>query len=171
MSIRIGVKKAFKRAQQRNWLDAFTVLRQEVEREVVSPTSVVLDNGTSSDAVSDMQTLLDGNTYDISEAAGAPGIRMTATFASVTEVYGLFIRAYYSGSTTHYLEVQLYNYTAETWDTFLTIENSNGFNLRYVRIPDGSSYENAGEAKVRLEHPVSGNASHDAYVDYIGIER
>ena len=171
MSISTGVKKAVAAAQVRDFIEAFGFLRTHgAGMRLVSPSSLVLDNGTTSNVLADLQTMLDGNIYQIDEAATTPGQRLTLTFTGVTEIYGLLLRAYYSGSGTHYCELQLYNYTTTAWDVFMTVEDSNGYNVRYIRVPDDSDYISGGEAQVRWEHPVSGNASHDAFIDYVGLE-
>lgn len=171
MSIRTGVIKAFRAAQQRDFVEAFRLLWVHARQmELVAPNSLVLDNGTSANALADLQTMLDGNIYRLEEVTGAPGMRLTLTFTGVNEIYGLLLRAYYKGSTTHYCEVSLYNYTTTAWDVFITVETSNGQNVRYIRIPDDADYISGGQAQVRWEHPVSGNASHDAYIDFVGLE-
>ena len=171
MSVSTAIKKAWIQARRLKFKEAFRMLNLYAnEMKLKSASSIVLDAGTSSDELSDLTTMLDGNIYNLAEAAGVPGMRLTATFTNVTEIYGLLIRAYYSGSSTHYCEVQLYNYTTEAWDAFMTVESSNGHNTRYIRIPSDADYISSSEAKIRWEHPVSGNASHDAYIDYIGIE-
>lgn len=171
MSLRTAVRKAFRAAQSRDFVEAFRMLQIHASTMGLQvPTSLVLDEGTSSDALADLTTMLDGNVYQINEVIGAPGQSLTLTFAVVREIYGLLFRAYYSGSGTHYCEVQLYNYTTSAWDTYTTVENSNGYNTRYIRIPDDADYVQANVAQVRWYHPVSGNASHDSFIDYIALE-
>lgn len=171
MSISTGVKRAFGAAEQRDFVEAFRVLRVHSEgMKLVAPSSLVLANGTSADTLADLQTMLDGNEYDLAEATDTPGQRLTLTFTGVSEIYGLVIRAYYSGTSTHHCELQLWNYTTSTWDVFLTYESGSGYNVRYVRVPDDANYISGGTAQVRWEHPDSGNASHDAFIDFVGLE-
>ena len=171
MSISTGVRKAFQASQGNDFREAFRLLKTHGGGiRLVAPSSLSLGNGTSSDSLADITTMLDGNEYNLSEAAGAPGQRLTLTFTGVSEIYGLLLRAYYSGSGTHYCEVQLFNYTTSAWDTYLTVENSNGHNVRYIRIPSDADYISNGQAQLRWEHPVTGNASHDAFIDFIGLE-
>lgn len=171
MSIRTGIIKAYRAARDGKYREAFRMLKiYGYDRTALSPSSLSLDNGSSSDALADLAVMLDGNTYHIDEAPGAPGMSLTLTFTAVTEIYGLVLRAYYSGSSTHYCALQLYNYTTTAWDTFITVEHSNGYNTRYIRVPSDTNYISGGAAQVRWLHPSSGNASHDAYIDYVGIE-
>lgn len=171
MSISTGVRKAFSVALQNDFREAFRLLKTHGEgMRLITPSSLSLTAGTSSDALADLTTMLDGNEYNLSEAAGAPGQQLTFTFTGVSEIYGLLLRAYYSGSGTHYCEVQLFNYFTSVWDTYLTVENSNGYNVRYIRIPSDADYISNGQAQVRWEHPVSGNASHDGFIDFVGLE-
>jgi hypothetical protein len=172
MSIETGIKKAYHAAKKRDFLEAFRMLWIYARNtELVTPDSLSLGAGTSSDALADLTTMLDGNVYELAEAAGTPGQQLTLTFVNVREIYGLLIRAYYSGSSLHYCEIQLYNYTTTAWDAFLTIESGNGFNVRYIRVPDDADYVSNNQARLRWDHPVGGNASHDAYIDYVGLEQ
>ena len=171
MSISTGVKKALAEAERRNYTEAFRQLRVQASgMRLVTPASLSLTAGTSANTVTDLQTMLDGNVYNLAEAAGVPGMQLALTFTGVQEIYGLLLRAYYAGSSTHWCEVQLYNYTTLAWDVYMTVESGNGFNVRYIRVPDDADYISGGEAQVRWEHPASGNASHDAYIDYVGLE-
>lgn len=62
MSLSSGVKKAFLAADSGDFREAFRLLYKHAYGvQLRAPSSVVLDNGTSSDAVADVQAMLDGN--------------------------------------------------------------------------------------------------------------
>lgn len=171
MSIKTGVVKAFRAAGQRNWYEAFKLLRIHAgSMDLTTPSSLTLDSGTSYDSVSDMATMFDGNEYTLSGVPETPGMSLTLFFTGVQEIGGLLVRMYYSGSAARGVEVQLYNYTTTLWNTYMTIETGNGYNVRYVRLPSDDDYISSDTAQVRIQYPQSGNASHEAYIDYIGLE-
>jgi hypothetical protein len=58
-------------------------------------TSVTLNNGTTSSTVSDLQTINDGNAYDVTESSGTPGLDLEVNFTSVTSIKKIYVKAYY----------------------------------------------------------------------------
>jgi hypothetical protein len=130
---------------------------------------VTLNNGTSASSLSDLQTMLDGNTYDIAEEVGAPGINVEIEFAGVIEINQVIVSAYYSGSPTHAVRIQLYNYNDAAWDTIHTINDGRDIEQHFKTIVDDSDYILSGNAIVRLYHAENGNGSHNLYIDYVGL--
>lgn len=142
--------------------------KYEIVYTYIAPASVTLNNGTSSDTVADMQTLNDGNEYAIAEVTGVPGIDLRIEFTGIISVRGLILHAYYQG--THNLNVELYNYTLVQFDLFTNMTNSAYHNYRTILIPGGTDYfDSSGNAVMRLYHPQTGNASHNAYIDYAAL--
>ena len=134
--------------------------------------SVELIVGTSASSVSDIQVQYDGNQYDLAEVAATPGIDLRINFKNVIRFSGIGYEAYYSGSATHWVEFQLWNYLTGEFETYATIENSNGMNYRFFDTQDFVEHvNNKGEVIARFYHPVSGNNSHDLYIDYVALIR
>jgi len=141
----------------------------KVAETYVQANGATLNNGTSSSSVSDLQALLDGNTYDVVEATGAPGMNLEVDFTGVTKISRIAVRAYYDGSSTHAVRVQLYNYNDAVWDTVHTLNDGRDFQQHFKTVPDDTDYISGGAAIIRLYHTESGNASHDMHVDYVGL--
>lgn len=134
------------------------------------PASVTLNNGTSGDAVSDIRTLNDGNEYAIAEVTGVPGIDLRINFVDIRAIWGFVIKSYYSGSATHYVNVELYNYNTSTFDLYITVEDTNSYNYRTILIPNGENhFDGDGNAVMRIYHPVTGDVTHDAYIEYAAL--
>jgi hypothetical protein len=144
--------------------------------------SVTLTNGTSTDTVTDLQTMGDGNFYDVTEATGAPGINLIVDFISITAFNWVQIKGCYEGSDTHAVAVQLYNWNTTAWDTFDAMQNSycdtstsSGYILNSYDffVPSDTNYigtgGNAGKVRVRFYHTPSGNASHDMHLDVVAL--
>ena len=130
---------------------------------------VTLTTGSTGSALSDLQTMLDGNTYDITEATGAPGINLEVDFTGVTQIKYVIVQANYNGAVTHAVRIQLYNYDDTAWDTIDTISHGLDQGQHFVAIPNDADYISGGAAIVRLYHTETGNASHDLYVDYVAL--
>jgi hypothetical protein len=131
--------------------------------------SINLIAGTSSSSISDLQTLLDGNTYDIVEAASTPGTNLEVSFTGVTAINRLVVAAFYDGNAAHAVRVQLYNYTDTAWDTIHTMNDGRDIEQHFKTIVDDSDYISSGAAKVRFYHAESGSTAHDLYIDYVAL--
>lgn len=136
----------------------------------VSANGVTLNDGNSTDTVADLQVLLDGNNYHVNEEAGVPGLDLEVDFTGVTAINKIVIKAYYNGSATHGVRVQLYNYTTTSWDTIHTLNSKEDFEQSFKSIPDDTDYISATNAIIRFYHTESGTASHDLYVDWCGLQ-
>lgn len=138
-----------------------------------SPNSITVNTGgTPVGAISDIQTLLDGNVYQLPEVAGTPGFDVEFVFTGITDVKGFAFRAYYAPLTSsHLVTFAAWNYDTSAWDQFMELPPSTGYNYRYIEIPNGNSpyFDGSGNAKIRFYHNSSGNAAHDLYVDFIAL--
>jgi hypothetical protein len=144
--------------------------------------NLTLNNGGSTDAVADLQTLGDGNFYHVDEVAGAPGIDLEVEFVSVTAFNWVQIVGVYDGASNHAVGIQLYNFSTTTWDTFSAMQTSqedvtnageyilNGYGFF---VPDDANYVGTGaddgDVRVRFHHTMNGNNSHDLYLDVVAL--
>ena len=138
----------------------------------VTPDSITVNTGgIPVGDVTDIQTLLDGNTYNLPEVAGVPGYDLEICFRRIINIKGFVFRAYYSpNNSAHLVTFDMYNYDTVTWDSFMQVPPANGYNYRYIEIPNGSYYfNNRGDARMRFYHISSGNSAHDLYIDYAAI--
>jgi hypothetical protein len=137
------------------------------------PDSLTLTAGTLVGDVTDIQEWQDGNVLQLEEAAATPGQDLGFNFVGVISVRRVAVGMYYAGSITHYIEIQIWNYTKVAWEILWTFTSALGTNLRYSNIPsnqNGADYfDAAGNAKLRLLHPPGGNASHDSFIDYVAL--
>ena len=141
---------------------------------IYTPNSVTLNTGSSSDAVSDIQTLLDGNVYDILEAASTPGFDLEIDFTSVlVEPNCLVLRLSYGGLATHGVGVDIYNYNDTAFDRFHSFAATLDYIWIHIDIPDMDTdyIDGSNNAQVRLYHFTAGNNSHHLYVDYVALIR
>ena len=153
------------------WANFFNNMYKFHVGEYVVASGVTLNNGTTAAGVlSDLQTLLDGNTYHIVEAAGIPGIDLEISFTGVKSISAIIVSAYYVGSATHAVRIQLYNYSTTMWDTMHTLMDGLDYEQHFKTIADDTNYISGGAAIVRLYHTETGNASHDLYIDYVGLK-
>jgi len=136
----------------------------------IPPATLTVNNGTPTGGLADIQHWQDGNQLAVQEAAGSPPcLRLTMTFEKVNSILGVFILGNYQGSSTHNMNVEIYNYTTTAWDVLDTFANRISKNSHVGQVFDDSDYISSGAAQVRLDHVQSGNSSHDLYIDYVAL--
>jgi hypothetical protein len=139
----------------------------------IAPDSItVVTGGTPVGTVTDMQTPMDGNIYDLPEGTGTPGFDLEIDFIDIVDIYGIVLRGYYAPqNSVHYAQLLIHNYSGgESDDTVVHIEPSADHNYRTIMIPDGTDFiDGSGNAQLTLYHPQAGNASHDMYIDYVAL--
>jgi len=138
----------------------------------ISPTSLTAQvGGTPIGSVSDIQTFLDGNVYNLPEAAGTPGFELDIDFTNIAAIYSIFSMIRYNGSTMHQVSFRIHNFNSGNDDEFHVI-NSTGtiFQCRTIYIPIDADYiDGSNNAQVIIHHNSAGNAAHDLFVDYVAI--
>ena len=151
-----------------NWRE----YQQTLQEEFIMPNDIYDNNGAAAvTPVSDIQVPFDGNFLTWDEVTGAPGMDLSVNFTNVTTVRGVVLRAYYEGSSSHQVNVSLYNYSTATDDIIIRLDDAANpdFNYRTILIPDGSDYISSGASQINFIHPITGNNTHDLFIDYVAI--
>jgi hypothetical protein len=138
-------------------------------------TMTVTTGTLSSGTVTDTQTWGDGNSVNISEVTGVPGFDVRFTFTSVVDFTFLGASVYYTGGAAHYCEYQIYDDTNTTWRVLWTFSSGFGLNYRFSDLPVSRAtrlvdyINSSSEVITRFYHPITGNTSHDLYIDYVSL--
>lgn len=144
----------------------------------IVPTIQTLTTGTlKGGTLSSVQNWADGNVVWVAElGATTPGLILVYTFENVSMFHAIGVDAYYTGSTSHWVEFQIYDYTNTLWRTLYVFDHSANSNLNY-RYSDLPQLENmddfisAGDrVTTRFYHPGTGNPAHDLYVGFVSIK-
>lgn len=135
------------------------------------PDSINVIVGTPTGSVADIQEWQDGNVLQIDEAAATPGQNIEFNFINVKSIRRVALSMYYDGSAVHWIEIQLWNFTEAAWKTIWTFSTGLGLNYRYSDMPvSGVDFiDGSGNSKMRIYHPIGGNASHDSFIDYAAL--
>ena len=118
---------------------------------------------------------MDGDTYDVTEVAATPGLDLKVDFVSVTKFTHVQVVAYYTGSTaSHAISIQLYDWQRSAWDTFNSMQGDGVVMHDYsFFVPCPANYigtgSDAGDVRVRLNHTMLGDVTHDVYVDVVAL--
>jgi hypothetical protein len=118
--------------------------------------------------------MYDGNTLDIGEVTGVPGYDIDFNFTGIDRNPNYIVcRWQYDGSSTHFVTIDMYNYTTTAWDQVRVFRDSAlYFDSLTMYIPvnvSGDHVDGSGNAIIRFYHQSSGNASHDIHIDYVGF--
>lgn len=155
-----------------NLYEYIGTLTDQTNQIFIVPTSInVATGGTPVGSVTDVQTLNDGNVYQVPEVAATPGFDIEFNFTGVREIAGFVSMIRYTGSVTHDVTLRLHNYTTVNDNNFLVIPHTAVlYAYRTVLIPDDTNYINSsGQAQLVLFHDSAGNPTHDVYVDYMAL--
>ncbi|MHC4743359.1 MAG: hypothetical protein ACYS8Z_15695 [Planctomycetota bacterium] len=144
--------------------------------EKITANGVTLGDGppTSGDAVADLQTAHDSNTYTVNEIAGNAGQNLIVDFTSVTDFTWVQILGRVEEQAGHSLTVQLEitPFDDSAWHTYHTMKDQNAnqnFENYSFFVADSSAYINSGTVKVRFIHEMGGNANDDWVFDVVAL--
>lgn len=135
------------------------------------PTSIELINGNNATPLnlSFITTAYDGKNITIEEVSGADPIDIKFNFTDVTDFdFGATI-VWYEGSTSHTIEICLWNYVTSDWDCNWEITDNDNLELVSGTVFNSERYIKDGTVQLRYHHMQSGNPSHELYIDYISI--
>ena len=149
--------------------------------DLITAATITLAAGTSGNTVADLRTAHDALYYTITEAAATPGIRLTVHFTSVRSFTRVKIIGYYSGSATHAIGIQLYNWVTAHWDTYHAMQTGCGnfthdeIILEYYGFQISSATKhigtgaNLGKVDVRFNHTMNGSVNHSMALDLVAL--
>ena len=150
-----------------------TTLHQHAISDVaVVPSTVTLNTGSNTAGdVDSFGVALDGDTYDVDEVTGVPGFDIELDFTGVTDFDQIWVRMAYNGTTSHVLNLLLYNYNTTTYDTISRILTfgAGSYTWFVFPVPVDTNYIDSGAVNLKIYHATSGNAAHDVSVDYVGL--
>ena len=133
------------------------------------PSSIQLIAGTSTNTISDLNILLDGNVYDLTETTGANAIQLDINFTNIVNFSGITARAFYDGATTHAVRIQLFNYNTSNWDVIHTLNDGRDYETHTKSVATSSNYLQNGLVQSRFLQTENGNTSHNLYIDYFAL--
>ena len=119
---------------------------------------------------------VDGNTFDVSEVVGVPGMMLSGNFSGVDEdaiSLWLLIYAYYDGNLNHDFDIEVWNFEGSVWvedNHILDGVALEWFNSTIYPIRVPNDFLSNGEVRIRLDHESAGNINHDLFIDLIQLQ-
>ena len=129
-------------------------------------------------SLSDIQTFGDYNTatntgfYSVNDATGAPAHVEYIGWSGLTKFNRVVLNINYTQSSGHTIDMDLYNFQKDSWDTLAIYSGSPGWQQFALGVIDDVSYlSNTGTAVLRIYHVSAGNTAHRTWIDYVAIEQ
>ena len=150
--------------------EILTTRGENVYDFIVPASTTITDGGTPVGTVTDLQTLNDGNVYQVPEVIGTPGFDIKLNFSSVKRLSGIVTNTRYVGTASHDITIGLWNYVTAAYDRLLLFSHTDTYyTYRTVLIPDDTNYISSGNAQIVIYHETSGNQTHNIYIDYAAL--
>jgi hypothetical protein len=127
----------------------------------------------SSGTLSGIQTYGDYNTggfYGLYDTSTTPGYDVRIGFTGVTQFNKISANINYAGSSSHTVEIDLYNWNTSSWETFQTFSGLGTFTTFQPGVIDSVPFINAGVVSARVYHLSGGFPSHYTQIDYFALE-
>jgi hypothetical protein len=106
-------------------------------------------------------------------ANGAPGHIEYIGFTAIPEFNRVVLNINYTQNSGHIQNIDVFNYTSNTWDTLAQYSGTGGWQTFALGIIDDDPYINAisGNVTIRNYHVSAGSSSHRTWIDYIALEK
>ena len=120
----------------------------------------------------DYNTVAQTGYYSVNDATGAPAHVEYIGFSNVTEFNRAVFNINYTTASGHTVDIDLYNYQTNGWDTFAVYSGSGNWQQFALGLIDHIPYISAANSvTTRIYHLSSGNTAHRTWIDYVALEQ
>ena len=134
-----------------------------------NPTSItVTAGGTPVGTVANVETMLDGDVYQIPELAADPGFDVRFNFTGLSFLPDAIVsRTWYDGA--HLVQLELWDYVGSAFVVIDQIIPTDSYIIVETVVQPEERFVSSGAAIVRYHHNQQGIAAHDIYWDYVSL--
>jgi len=129
-----------------------------------------IDGGTLADT-QHSDGIYDGNTFNISEESGTPGLDIRINFTSITSFNLGVMRYKTSNLLGNFPIIQLWNYDSSIWEDYPPVGESESFATITQPVFDSTDHVSEGIVQMRIYKASIGFASNHYYIDWIAISK
>ncbi len=135
---------------------------------IYNATNINTVDGTlDSGNITSIQVAKDGDTYNVSEDAGANAMLIIINYTGVVDFNTIILRERYSGGSGHEIAIGLYDYVDGDYEEeYGEITDMDEFAFSNIPVLDATDHISGGVASLRFRHVQNGIASHDFFLDY-----
>ena len=106
---------------------------------------------------------------NFTEGGGADPLDIYLNFTNVNDIDQLVMREYYLGSSSHFIQVQIWDYADSAWEDYFEFPGQSGFTIISIPVFDATDHIDSGNVQVRLHHVQNGITSHRLYIDFVWL--
>lgn len=111
----------------------------------------------------------DGKYYNVTEAAGANPLTIQLNYTNVTNFNSVIMAEKYTGSSSHNILVEIYDYLTSSWEQYQDITGQEGFVYSNIPVPDPQNHINNTNVMLRFRHVENGVPSHLINIDFVQL--
>jgi len=140
---------------------------------IYNATSIATVEGTLDDGnLTSIQIADDGDSYNVSEVAGANPLLIDINFTGVIDFNSIVFNVRHDDASGHIINVCLWDYDDAAWDCqHGTIVDTNvQFVFEIKNVLDPASHILGGLVQLRLDQIENGIPSHDLFIDYLVLQ-
>ena len=133
-------------------------------------TSVLLVAGTNSTPWTNILAY-NGDSYNVTESAGAPGLDIRFNYTNITEFNELIFRYKNTAGETHTLNLQVWDYNNNDWESYGVASAVPEYTIFGFSVYDYEEHIQNGTVQVRVYSASNGNTNHYHYFDWVTISK
>lgn len=133
-------------------------------------TSITTIDGTLDAGNLTSVQIINQDSYNVSEDAGANAILIQVNFTGVETFSSILLREQYNGGMGHEITIESWNYDTSSWELHGEITDQASFVESVINILDASDHVSGGLVQIKFEHQQNGVPSHNFFLDYIALQ-
>ena len=140
----------------------------KLETVYYNATDIGIVRGTSTSDITAIQAY-NGNSYNVTEEAGANGMDFRINFTGVADFNQFIYRYRNDPGETHDMIVSLWDYNDNDWENYDLVSVVGTYNVFDIPVLDNSEHIENGIVQMRFYVADNGNTGHTHYFDYVTI--
>lgn len=113
---------------------------------------------------------VDNQQYNVTENGGVNALEVRVNYSNVSTFNNIQIYAWYSGSSSHGISVELWDYSTSVWEQYFVFSSTSNFILYNLPVIDTAVHTQGGLVQLRFKHIENGVASHKLSIDLVILQ-
>ena len=146
----------------------------ECQAPITSITHYLNASDVTGGSYTDTEDVTDAWYYDsaslnFTEGSGTDPLDIYLNYTGVEDFHEFIIREYYMGSSSHHVQIQIWDYNESEWEDYFEFVGQSGYTVLTIPIYDASDHIENGVVQIRLHHIQNGVSSHELNIDFAWI--
>jgi hypothetical protein len=158
-----------------DWIDSGLSINATIDARTISvhynATEIKTISGTlDAGDITSIHVSEDGNTYNVSEAAGASPLTILVNWTNVNDLDFVVGRISYEGGQGHIIQLELYRFDTNVWENYIELTDTTDFvNIHFPVYDQADHIDATGNVSMRFLHVQNGIPSHNFKIDYLNL--